>query len=76
MASLDSYYSERFRESREVFDWINQFTNQFTKMGLIGPKDTPSFKKELLSIIKKESKPGQWNTHENEHDKDLGPVKL
>jgi hypothetical protein len=75
MASLDSYYSERFRESREVFDWINQFTNQFTKMGLIGPKDTPSFKKELLSIIKKESKPGQWNTHENEHDKDLGPVK-
>ena len=49
----DSYFTKRFRDSRKVYDWLDQFTDQFARMGLIGPdKDRLSFKRELLSIIK------------------------
>ena len=48
----DSYFPKRFRDSRKVYDWLDQFTDQSARMGLIGPdKDRLSFKRELLSII-------------------------
>ena len=77
---LDSYYTDKFIKHREVFDWIDQFTSQFQQMGLIGDTDDDSisFKREILSIIKKESWPDNstsgeaWDTHQIH---DLNPNK-
>lgn len=67
----DSYFTKRFRDSRKVYDWLDQFTDQFARMGLIGPdKDRLSFKRELLSIIKNEAGPN-WNVNQI-HDSDKG----
>jgi hypothetical protein len=72
MASNHKYFTKRFRDSREVFDWLNQFTDQFSRMGLIGDRTSEklSFKKEILSIIKNEAAP-EWNVDQI-HDKNKG----
>jgi len=67
---LDRYYTDKFIKHRKVFDWIDQFTNQFRQMGLIGDTDgdSISFKRELLAIIKKEAKP-DWNLNQKHDEK-------
>ena len=49
----DSYFTKRFRDSRKVYDWLDQFTDQFARMGLIGPgkPERLSFKREILGIV-------------------------
>ena len=64
----DSYFTKRFRDSRKVYDWLDQFTDQFARMGLIGPgkPERLSFKREILGIIKNEAGPN-WNVDQT-HD--------